>query len=326
MKHKTKVGMFYWVAAVASALALGCGGSHGADVNGSSAPASADAGLEFNAETDYTQTKTITMSPFPVPAGSEVFYCQTFANPWGEQVDIKTYDLTMSTGSHHMFVFYQSNATDGSVAPCPAGGLTFGAFTFTAAAPKITQTFPDTVGATIPAGTGFNLMAHFLNTGSEELTANVSVTIYVAKPGVVTNHAGVIYDNNVAMTVPPTGQPYVTTSSSTLDQDVNILTSASHMHKFGTNFVATATEPDGGTLMLDQTTSWDQPKSNEFTPALHLPSGTKITWSCTDVNSTGKTLTFGEYAETNVMCISVNIFYPVSDVTNPVIGSTIGGL
>jgi hypothetical protein len=42
------------------------------------------------------------------------------------------------------------------------------------------------------------------------------------------------------------------------------------------------------------------------------------------VNTTGQELTFGESAVTNVMCISSNIFYPVSDVTNPVLGATSG--
>jgi hypothetical protein len=42
------------------------------------------------------------------------------------------------------------------------------------------------------------------------------------------------------------------------------------------------------------------------------------------VNTTGQELTFGESAETNVMCISSNIFYPVTDVTNPVLGNPAG--
>jgi hypothetical protein len=98
------------------------------------------------------------------------------------------------------------------------------------------------------------------------------------------------------------------------------------MHKFGTNFIATATPPGGAAQTLYQTTEWDEPKPTNFTTPLHLVSGTTITWSCTDVNTTGQTLTFGEYAQTNVMCISVNIFYPVQDVNNPVLGSAIGGL
>jgi hypothetical protein len=300
------------------------------DAGGLMTSTQTDAGGD-NAETDYSQTKTLAMSTFQVPANSEVFYCQTFANPWGKQVDIKTYDLTMDTGSHHMFAFYQASASNGAVAPCAGGGLTYGAFTFVSQTPTAVMTFPATVGATLPATTGFNLMVHYLNTGSATLTAHVSLKMYIAKAGVVTNHAGVIFDNNATMSVPvstnkTSPMPYVSTQTNTLSQAVNILETSSHMHKFGTSFTATATPPGGQAQMLYTTTQWDEPAPHVFSPPLKLPSGTTITWSCTDVNTTSSTLTFGEYAETNVMCISVNIFYPVADVNNPVLGTPIGGL
>jgi hypothetical protein len=312
----------------------GGGSSSGAssdDGGGLQTSSQSDAATGDNPEIDYTQTKTITMGTFPVPPNSEVFYCQTFANPWGKQVDIKTYDLNMDTGSHHMFAFYQTSATDGAVAQCAAGGLTYGAFTFLSQTPKAVMTFPSTVGATLPATTGFNAMVHYLNTGTTMLTAHVSLTMYVAKQGAVTNHAGVIFDNNATMSVPVSSNPdnptpYVSTQSNTLGQDVYILQTSSHMHKFGKSFTATYTPPGGQATMLYTTTEWDEPAPQTFSTPLHLPSGTTITWSCTDVNTTSSTLTFGEYAQTNVMCISVNIFYPVSDVSNPVLGTPIGGL
>ncbi len=282
----------------------------------------ADAAPGSDPETDYSGTKTVTMDTFVVQPGSEVYYCQNFANPWGKQVDIKTYDLNMAAGSHHMFAFYQTNATNGAVAPCPSGGLTFGAFTFTSQTQVVSETYPATVGATIPATTGFNMMVHYLNTTSSPINAQVALTMYIAKPNVVTNHAGVIFLNNAGISVAATGQPVVTTSTFTLPQNVSIMTSSSHMHKFATNFVSTASS--GQTLYT--TTQWDEPKALPYSPPLVLNAGTTITWSCTDVNTTGVTLTFGESANSNVMCIAVDIFYPVSDVTNPVLGSAISGI
>jgi hypothetical protein len=287
-----------------------------------------------NDETDYTETKTLKMDPFPVPANTEVFYCQTFVNPWGKQADIKTYDLTMDTGSHHMFAFYVQNPTATSVASCPSGGLQFGPFTFTSQAPKVTETYPATVGATIPATTGFQLMAHYVNTTAAPLTAHVTLTMYAAKPGLVTNHVGVIFDNQATMMVPPskvtaanpTPAPYASTQTLAVGQEVYILSASSHMHKFGTQFTATANVPGGSPVTIYQTTDWDEPVAKVYNPPLHLPNGTSITWTCMDVNpSTTQALTFGEYANTNVMCINVDIFYPVSNINNPTIGSAIGG-
>jgi hypothetical protein len=270
-----------------------------------------------NPETDYSMTKTITMDSFTVPAHGEVFYCQTFANPWGAQVDIKTYSLNMSTGSHHMFAFYQAGGTDGALAQC--SGLTYGAFTFTSQSPTLTQTYPATVGATVPATTGFNMMVHYLNTGSTPINSHVVLTMYVAKSGVVTQHAGVIFLNDAGISVKPGVS--TTMTSYTLPQAVTILSSDSHMHQQATNFVATA-----GSTTLYSTNDWNEPVAKSYNPPLQLPAGTNVTWSCTYDNMTNTTLTFGESAQTNVMCISVSIFYPVADVNNPVLGSPISGI
>jgi hypothetical protein len=281
-----------------------------------------DAGVTNNSEIDYsTAPVVLTMTPFTVQPGQEVYYCQTFANPWGKQVDIKTYSLDMGTGSHHMFAFYATNATNGALAACPNGGLTYAPFTFTAQTAQATQTYPATVGATIPQTTGFQLMVHYLNTGNAALQSSVKLTMWIAKAGVVQNHAGVIFLNQAQMSVGPACTSAVggcpSQATFLLSQNVNILLSASHMHKYATNFVATAST--GATLY--STTLWAEPPPKVYSPPLALPSGTSITWTCTDVNNTGTTLTFGESANTNVMCISVSIFYPVADINNPAIGT-----
>ena len=121
----------------------------------------------------------------------------------------------------------------------------------------------------------------------------------------------------------------------TLPQAVTILSSDSHMHKQGTNFESkyympgvtpNATGSNGTTLF--QTTEWAEPPAKTFSPPLQLPSGSTLSWSCTYQNNTGATEMFGESAQTNVMCISVSIFYPVSpaNLANPLLGSAIGGL
>jgi hypothetical protein len=300
-----------------SSTSSGASGSSGGDggLMMSDAPPGSDP------ETDYSVAPiTLTMTPFMVNPGQEVFYCQNFANPWGKQVDIKTYSLDMGVGSHHMFAFYATGATNGAIAPCPSGGLTFGPFTFSAQSAQTAITYPATVGATLPSGTGFQLMVHYLNTTSAALMSSVKLTMYIAKPNVVTNHAGALFLNNAAISVPATcttGCP--ATQQYTLPQDVYLLSAVSHMHKYATNFVATTSTG----LTLFTTTQWAEPPPKVFSPPLHLTTGTTITWTCTDVNTTGTTLTFGESANTNVMCISSNIFYPVSNVTNPVLGTAL---
>jgi len=116
-----------------------------------------DAAASVNTNADYYVT--LSMTPFTVPAGGEVFKCQDFANPFrGQAVDITQYDLVMSSGSHHMLLFYASGATDGPVTDC--GGLQLSPFTFGSQSPMATEKYPDGVGAAIPAGMGGERESH----------------------------------------------------------------------------------------------------------------------------------------------------------------------
>jgi hypothetical protein len=88
-----------------------------------------------------------------------------------------------------------------------------------------------------------------------------------------------------------------------------------------TSFVATASS--GQQLF---TTTTPLPTMLTYTTPVLLDAGTSITWSCTDVNTSGSTITFGEGESTNAMCVSVEPFYPTSDPSNPVLGSSTSGL
>jgi hypothetical protein len=99
-----------------------------------------------------------------------------------------------------------------------------------------------------------------------------------------------------------------------MPQDMNVIASNSHMHQRATDFVATS-----GSQQLYTTQSWTSPMLATYNPPLQLTNGSPVTWSCTYVNDTGQTLTFGESAQTNVMCIYIMQFYPVADPSNPTI-------
>jgi len=288
----------------------GSGGSSGGtgSSSGSSSGANPDAGVSAD-------SVTLTMGPFTVPPSTEVFKCQTFANPFGgKDTDVKEYEEHMTTGSHHMFLFFSPNAKDGAVGDCPNGGLEFHPYPFSAQTKDFTMTYPPTVGSRIPGTMGFMMNAHFINVTTTPYQATLTVTLHLAAPGAVTQYAGVMFMNNVGLTVPPDDQPHTATATCTVPQAMNVMGSASHMHQRATDFVATS---GGQTLYTTQ--AWADPVPGIYTPPMSLASGSKVTWSCTYVNDTTQTLTFGESAQTNVMCIYSMQFYPVADPSNPTI-------
>jgi len=227
-------------------------------------------------------------------------------------VDVKEYDEHMTEGSHHMFVFFSSGATNGALEDCPNGGLEYHPYPFSAQSPDATLVYPPTVGSHIPASMGFMLNAHFVNATASAFQATLTVTIHLALPGAVTQYAGVVFMDNIGIVIPPGTS--TATRTVTMPQDMNVIESGSHMHQQATNFVATS-----GSQQLYTTQSWSSPMPAFYNPPVHLASGAPVTWSCTYDNQSGQTLTFGESALTNVMCIYTMQFYPITDPTNPTI-------
>jgi hypothetical protein len=289
----------------------GSGGTNGGSNGGSGG---SSGGVSVSAD-GGSRTVTLTMGPFTVPAGTEVFKCQNFANPFGGQdTDIDEYEEQMTEGSHHMFLFFASGATDGPVQDCSAGGLTFGPYPFGAQTPTASLQYPAGVGSRIPGSMGFMMNAHFVNVSATPFQATLTVTMHVAAPGSVKQYAGVVFMNNISLVIPPTNTPYDATATCVLPQDMYVLQSTAHMHMRGDSFVAkTATET------LYSTQSWSSPVPANYTPPMQLKAGTAVTWTCTYTNDTGAPLTFGESAEINVMCIYMMQFFPLADPSNPTI-------
>ena len=82
----------------------------------------------------------------------------------------------------------------------------------------------------------------------------------------------------------------------------------SHMHSRAISFSGTTST--GQTIYKG--TSWNEPVPVQYKPAMSVSAGTVITWACTYNNTTGQTLTFGESANTNEMCILAGVAYPAT--------------
>jgi hypothetical protein len=316
------LAQWFVLCACFGALAGGCGGegpaNDGVD-DGAGAPfADAGGGVtrspNASSNKDIAYTVTLTMGQFTVPPNTELYKCQDFANPFGDQsTDIVAFEVVMNAGSHHFTLFNQANATNGPLIDCPEGGLKSGPYSFGAQVEKSRQTYPQGVGVTIPRTMGFTMNSHYINVGATPMQASVMVTMSVAAPGVVTQHAGILQDVLLSIAVPPGKDPVTVTGSCTVPQDMNVIATASHMHVRAEHFISTS----GGKTLFE--TSDVEPPLAQMSPPLPLKSGADITWSCVYRNETDSTLTYGPSATRNVMCNQVFLFYPVADVTNPLL-------
>jgi hypothetical protein len=285
------------------------------------------------------QAVTLSAIPFTVAAGDEVYMCEVFDNPFGGvTTDLVSMHGTMSAGSHHFFLFSVTTVDTvvepavGTIAACAGAGLEFHPFPFLSQQPDWTVNYPTDSGGK-PMGyslVGSNqvmINAHYLNASSESITANVSITITPAKAGVVQTHVGSLFLNNSSLSVPATAtmsNPYQATETwsggSGVPSAYSIFTSWSHMHQWGLKFSAST----GSTTFYTET-NWNSPGLFLHAPGMQEPStaagplsyvpmtsSSPITWDCSYFNNTGATLTFGDSAKTNVMCIYIGQYYPAS--------------
>ena len=252
--------------------------------------------------TEYTfATAHLSVAP-----GSEVYKCQDFTNPFGKDIGIVQDVTELTPGSHHMFAFVlpssQLTLMNG-LADCPGGGTEFHDYLTTSATPVQTITYPASTGRVFNAGNGIRLNVHLINTSSDAKDAYVVFKVTYVDPAGLTKKVASLFLDNVALSVPPG----MSTQSKTytLPQDINVMGTFSHMHERGIRFVAST---NTGQMLYDGT-DWNEPKEQKFDPPLLLKSGTIITWACTYNNMTGRTLTFGDSAANNEMCIFPAEFY-----------------
>jgi hypothetical protein len=294
-----------------------------------SAPSDGGGGLAADSgipESDFGQTITLTATPFVVPAGAEVYKCQKFANPFGAATDILWMHGVMSAGSHHFFLLnldpvigalYTSTLED-----CPAQGLDLHPFPFLSQQPDWTVQFPvdsdgSPMGYPVAAANSLTMSVHYLNATGSDLTANASITIKTAKPGVVKTHVGNLFLNNSTLSVPvtpvsnPVAESLTWNGDYSLPATYSLFSSWSHMHRWGLDFTTTT---NGQTIY--STSNWDTPPIFFHNPVIPMTSSQSMTWTCNYYNDTGATLTFGDSAVKNVMCIYIGQYYP-ADATNP---------
>jgi hypothetical protein len=246
---------------------------------------------------------TLTMDSFTVPPGGEVYYCQNFANPFGGvDTNVQEFESHMSAGSHHLLLFYEPGGSAAPLAPC--SGLEFTATPYGSQTQDDSLSFPPGVAALVPGADALRIQSHYLNTSMSTVTAHVEIVLHVAEPGTVQDQAGVLFVIDPKFAIQPSSTAVVT-DDCTLPQDLNLLRASSHMHQHGTNFVATIA---GGAVY--QTTTWADPQPALFSPPQAFHAGDPLHFACSFTNNTPRTLTFGESAQTNEMCIFTASFYP----------------
>ena len=246
---------------------------------------------------------TLVMNSFEMGPGEEIFKCQDFANPFGQNAVVLSTESFMTTGSHHMFVFQQADVGNGELEDC--SGLEFHSSLHLAQESQSRTTYPPGIGRLLTAGEGLRLQVHYLNSSSDTIRPEVAVTIQADTMEAVPTLASGLFINTIGISVPPNSSGEAT-NHCTVPKDIQLLSATSHMHSHGVYFTARGDKDQ----LLYETTEWEEPEPWHFNPPRKLGAGSSVNVRCEYQNDTDRTLNFGESAATNEMCIFSGLYYP----------------
>jgi hypothetical protein len=258
---------------------------------------------------DPPGTVSIHTDSFQVAPGAEVLKCQNFDNPFaGKDTAVGRIVSDMTAGSHHLQLYNLTEGTSRTIEDCP--GSDFHAMIHAASHPHAETLYPAGMAIEMKGATGLRIQLHYINSGSDPITASASLKFSPVDATTVTKWAASIYLNRIALTVPPGMGQMVSTNCSIPANygQIGLIGAASHMHSRGVHFVA---QTSTGVKLLDDTT-WNEPPYYAYNPPVMLNPGDSISWTCTYDNNTGMTLVFGNSAITNEMCIFTGLYYSLN--------------
>lgn len=330
------------VAAVASFVAVGCGGD---DSDGTKETPPGDPATEPLEGCDAIDLKapkrgegmqvSIDMTLEP---GQERQICRLVLVK--DAVNLNWAEGVFTRGSHHGLVartMYRDQlptenirgeavADASQVATCEsigsdwdtnsviAGGHALGASSHTE--PMTKGVLPDDVAVKIAAGEVLIVNFHMLNATEKTIHGCYKQNLYGIPDEQVKTEAGHMFYYNAFITV-PARQRASAKMACPVSSDVTLAAQVSHMHKRGMGYKATLLDGDplaGGKAIetLYDGSEWDEPIARVNSPALELKAGQWIQWQCDYLNDEDVNVSQGQET-TDEMCMFRGTYWPRSD-------------
>lgn len=257
--------------------------------------------------------------------GQEVTYCYYFRTPNTEAMAINKWKSAMTAGSHHMIMF--TTSTDvmppGTVSAtnCGIGGSSAAnvpVWTYAAQNPDAELSLPGDDGAgkplaqEIPPNTPAFFQMHYLNPGDETIKVHVTLNAEAlpAAAAYTPTAAYVTYNDDIA--IPANTNNHVESKTCNTPAGVKFWTVSTHAHKQAARTLVKNGMPASTTVAFEST-DWEHPGGAAWmaSPFYTFDQG-KLTFECTYNNPTNRTITSGDSAATDEMCMATGYFFPAT--------------
>jgi hypothetical protein len=294
---------------VLAMAAAACGGTGSGDDTTPADDAPGDDTIDPPTEGFQLVSPDITLAP-----GEEVTKCWYFQTPNTVEKGITRWESQMTPGSHHMIVFFSDELQEAPgtiVEDCGFTGSAGAAvWTYSSQRPQGEQQLPEGVGMKVNAGQYGFIQMHYLNTGEGNLDAHVTLNVVTHPDGTTYTRAApyITFHNDIS--IPPNSDATFS-GSCPVPTDRDFYQLGTHAHKQAVHM-----QVEDGASMVYQTDSWSDAEAAEWldAPYHRFASGT-LNYSCDYHNPTGRTITTGDSAATDEMCMAVGYMFPADRPT-----------
>lgn len=254
-------------------------------------------------------TPDITIEP-----GQEITYCYYTTIDIAEPIGVKRWSSTYTQGSHHLILYFVGDTgyADGTVTEdcnlTGGGGLSLPQWTYSAGTPQWENAMPDGVGMTVNPGQKVAVQLHYLNTSpSTPIDAHAVINAEGYEPGVQYTPAAAYITYNQSISIPPNGTASAQ-GTCAIPDGATFFTLSTHAHRR-----ATHTEVRDGSTVVFSSDDWEHPGAVDWRAAPHYQFSGDLTYHCDYQNDLDQTVTDGDSAATDEMCMAVGYFFPATE-------------
>ncbi len=253
--------------------------------------------------------------------GQEITYCYYFHTPNTGEIVVKSWQSSMTPGSHHMILYFTSTADmpDGTLDPtgnCGGANLdNLAVWTYLAQTPEAEADMPADDGTGLPVGMPIApnqaaaMQLHYLNSTDDVLVVHATLDANGYPANTTYTEAGAYVTYNSKIDIPP-GPGTMATFGGTCatPAGAKFFTMSTHSHK-----QTVQTQVMDGSTIVQTSTDWEHPAATAWTanPFFTFASGA-LGYSCNYLNETTNEITAGPSAQTNEMCMAIGYFFPAT--------------
>jgi hypothetical protein len=154
---------------------------------------------------------------------------------------------------------------------------------------------PSGIAMKLAAGRYVNVNLHLLSTTDAQLSDAATVYVKRTPQADVEHEADMVFAGTLSLSIPSNNQLYTVNGGCTIPQDWHVFALWPHMNRLATRqAVNVKTSASAATTtLLDEAFGYDEQRAYPIPEAL-LSAGGQIETSCSYVNDTGSTVTFGD--------------------------------